>query len=422
MAQDTIALAPLPPPSGGEAPGTAELADELMRGFAPTPPQPEAPKETPPKETPPAAPPKKDEKAAPAAAPKAGDKPAEPPKPAPAATPAKDLDPDDPKVSAADLRRELKRLKESSTLTVKEREKQIGELTDKISGFEKRRYWTDADLKQHEEATKRLSQLEADLYSRDYAASPEYKSKFQDRLDDIWREASEEVKGLTVKYQDGVDDEQKPIMKERAATTRDLLSVIDAPPVDRMAIAKRLFGDDREPVLQWARDIAVLRRDAAKAIEEKKTGYASEITKRQQQFAEANQKIQGFIQQTTGHLEKQYPNIFSAPADKPELAEKLKTGFAFVDESAAKMMEYDINTRAARAAVVRSMAGAFPRLVLEVSQQAARIKELEEENAKFRQTDPSELGGGTGGGGRTPGEKDGGSDTLAAEIDALNKR
>lgn len=419
MPQDTIPLAPLPPPGAGESPGSAELAADLMKGFAPATPAPaeppkEAPKE-PPKEAPkPAAP------AAPKEAPK--EPPKEAPKPAAAApTPAKDLDPDDPKITAVDLRRELKRVKESVGLTVKERDKQINQLTEKIQGFEKKRYWTDEDLKLHESATKRLSQLESELYSRDYATSPEYKTKYQDRFDQVWREASEEVKGMSVRYQDGVDADDKPLWKERPATEKDLLSVIDAPISQRIGIAKKLFGEDKEPVLQWARDIASIRKEAAQAIEEKRNGYASELTKRNQQFQEANQKINAFIQQTAGHLEKTYPNIFTAPADQPEAAEALKKGFSFVDESSARMMDFDINTRAARAAVIRSMAGAFPRLLLDNSKKDARIKELEEEVAKYNRSDPSELGGGGGGGGGS-GERDGGSESLANEIDALNKR
>jgi hypothetical protein len=413
MPQDTIALAPLPKSTTDNSPGSAELAADLMKSFAPpTAPAPEAPKEP----TPPAEPAKKPD-VTPPAAPKKDDKPA-------AAAPAiaKTLDPDDPKISAPELRKELKRMRETGEISKREFEKQMGELREKISGYEKRRYYTDDDLKQSEATTKRLSELESELYSRDYATSPEYKSKFQDRLDQIWGEAQEEVKGMTVKYQDGVDAEQQPIMKERAATTNDLLQVIDAPASQRLAIAKRLFGDDREPVLQWARDIASLRKDASRAIEEKRTGYASEVTKRDQQFRDANQRISAFISDTSKQLEQQYPEIFSAPADKPEIAEALKKGFSFVDESSSKMMEFNLNERAARAALVRSWAGAFPRLVLDLSQKSARIAELEGQIKKLQGSDPGELGGGGGGGGKAEGARDGGSDDLAAELDALNKR
>ena len=187
-----------------------------------------------------------------------------------------------------------------------------------------------------------------------------------------------------------------------------------------MKRAKDLFGEDREAVLTWAREIAVIRKEAAKAIEEKKNSYASELTQRNQKFQEANQKIGTFIQQTAGHLEKTYPEIFTAPADQPEAADALKKGFSFVDESSAKMMEFDITTRAARAAVVRSMAGVFPRLLLDNNKLKARVKELEEQIGKYEKTDPSELGGG-GGGGERP-TSDGGTADLAKEFDALNSK
>lgn len=411
MPQDTVPLAPLPTPStSSEGAGTAELAADLMKSFTPA-----APAPTPAPAT--QEPAKKEDKpATPAPAPKT------PERGAPAPAPAKDVDPDDAKLTASDLRRELKRLKESGTLTVKERDKQIGELQDRISGFEKRRYWTDQDLQLHEAATKRLSQLESELYSRDYATSPEYKSKYQDRFDEIWKEASQEILGMTVRFQDGVDEEQKPKYSERPATVKDLLAVVDAPVSERIAIAKRLFGDEKEPVLQWARDINSIRKEATKAIEEKRNGYASEITSRNQKFQEANQKLGSFVQQMTAHLEKTYPDIFSAPADKPELGDALKKGFQFVDESSAKMMDYDINTRAARAAVVRSMAGAFPRLLMDNNQLRARVKELETTLGKYEGTDPSNLGGAGGGAPAGSGDKGGGSDDLARELDALAKK
>jgi len=401
------------------------MVTDLMATLTPKPSA--APVETPTEPAPAAATPPKPASETPPAQPKppASAPAKETPKPAPAkAAPAaalpKELDPDDPKLSAQDLRKELKRLKETVGGTVREREKRISELQEQMASFEKRRYWTDEDLKLHEAATKRLSELESELYSRDYTSSPEYKSKYQDRFDEVWREASEEIKGMTIRYPDGTDEAGNPKFSERQATNKDLLAVTDAPPSERMRIAKQLFGEDREAVLQWAREIAVIRKEAAKAVEEKRNGYASEITQRNQKLQAANQQVSGFIEQMSGHLEKTYPHIFSAPEDQPEAREALKKGFGFVDESSRKMMEYDINTRAARAAVIRSMAGAFPRLVMDNTRLSARVQELEEQLGKFEKSDPSNLGGTGGGGGET--KKDGGSDDLADEIDRLNKK
>lgn len=413
--QDVIPLAPLPTPSGGDSgKGSAELAAELLTSIAPQPAA-IAPAGTPPE--PPKEPPKEATKAPPA----------EPSKPAPAAPAPKpapvpvDINPDDPKVPAADLRKELKRVRESSTLTLREKENQIRDLNTKLEDFSKKRIWSDDDLKLQEQATRRLAQLESELYSRDYAQSPEYKTKYQDRLDSVWAEASEEVKGLTVKYQDGVDGDNQPIMKERPASTKDLMAVIDAPVVDRLNIAKKLFGEDKEPVLQWAREVAAIRKEAGKAIEEKRNGYASEITKRQQEMATTNQNVSKFIQETTQALEKQFPDLFTAPVDQPEIADALKKGFAFVDDSAANMMTFDVNKRAATAAVVRCMAGAYPRLVMERAKMQEQIKTLQETLSKYESSDPSELGGGGGGGSDRNGPNDGGTAEMAKEFDNFPK-
>jgi hypothetical protein len=417
-----VAPAPLPAPSGTPSPGSAELADDLLKGLTPSaPPAPE------PAPTPSPAPTDKvtDKPTAQPIAP-APDKDKPAPKPTGQPT-TKDLDPDDQKVTAADLRKELKRIKEGGVTSLREKETQIAQLREQISLFEKRRFWTDQDLQTSEAATKRLAELESQLYARDYAESPEYKTKYQTRFDEIWKEASEEVQGLTIKYQSGTeegeDGKQKPVYSERPATVKDLLAVVDAPARDRLPIATKLFGENKEAVLGWARDLSQIRKEAQRAIEDKRTGYTAELQKRQQDFAQGQQKMSGFIQQTNDHLAKTYPHIFQATADQPEAGEALRKGFAFVDESSAKMMEFDINTRAARASVIRAMAGAFPRLVLDVTRMTAENKELREKLAKFESTDPSEMGGGGGGapagGGGT---KDGGSDDLAAEIEKLNKK
>lgn len=413
MPQDTIVVPPLPTPGGGAGEGSAELAADFMKSLAPAAPAAPEPAKEPPQEPPKQPQPPKEPPKQPTPAPKATPEPAK----APAPPAAKDLDPDDPKVDAKALRTELKRVKESVNLTVREKEKQISDLQGRMADFEKRRYWTDEDLKLHEASVKQLAQAQSELYSRDYASSPEYKTKYQDRFDQVWQEASQEVKGMVVRYQDGLDDEQKPIWKERPATERDLLAVIDAPISERISIAKRLFGDDKEAVLQWARDIASIRKEASKAIEEKRTSYASEMTQRNQKFQEANQKLTTFVQQTTNHLAQAYPDIFTAPADQPEAQEALKKGFGFVDESSSRMMEFDINTRAARAAVIRSMAGAFPRLLADRVRDRAEIQSLKETLAKYDKTDPGSLGGGGGGG--SPPTKEGGTDEMAAEFDAI---
>jgi hypothetical protein len=298
--------------------------------------------------------------------------------------------------------------------TVAQRQKQIDELQNKIKEFEGRKYWTEDDIKASETATQRLAKLEADLYGRDYRQSPEFKEKYQSKFDRLWNKGKETVKGLTVKFMEG--EEQK----ERAATERDLLDVVDAPPSQRYKLAKQLFGDDHAVVTDYANKLNDIRDEAEEAVQDKQKSYQSETQKQAEELRAVGGQIEAFVKQASDGLVQQFPDIFAAKEDEPEVAAALKKGFDFVNESRMKQATMTVNERAARIATITAWAGAFPRLVHDLSKLRAEIASLREENGKYRKSDPGTMG--EGGAEAAGGVKDGGSDDLAAEIDALNKK
>jgi predicted nuclease with TOPRIM domain len=401
---------PLPTPTGGASATASQMADEFMADLTgATPPAPAATPPEPPKEpVTPAEPPK----AAPAPPKPAA---AAPPKPAAQPAPAKPvvkLNIDDLKVSASDLRRHLKEIIADKDKTVGEKQKEIATLQDKIKEFEGKKFWTDDDQKLSEQATKRLAKLESDLYGRDYRQSPEFKTQFQDKFDRLWSKGVETVKGLTVTWKEGDEDKSRP------ATQQDLLRVVDAPASERYKLAKQLFGEDYPVVIDYANKLNDIRESAEEAVKNKQDNHQSETQKQADELKKVSGQIEQFVKEAGENLVQKFPDIFSAKEDEPEVAAALKKGFDFVDDARINQGKFNPNERAAKIAVIRSWAGAFPRLIHDRSRLMAENAALREEIAKYNKTDPGNLGEGAGAGGGA-GKDDGGSDELAAEFSKM---
>jgi hypothetical protein len=287
-------------------------------------------------------------------------------------------------------------------------------LQGKIREFEGKRFWTEEDQKLSEKAATRLAQLEADVYGRDYRTSPEFKAQFEDKFNRLWKKGAEVVKGLSITWTEGEEEKTRP------ATERDLLRVVDAPPAERYKLAKQLFGDDFTIVMDYANKLNDIRESADEAVAEKQRNYETDSQRQAQQLQATGQQIETFVKTASDNLFQQFPEIFTAKDDQPELAAALKKGFDFVDDSRMNQGKMNVNERAARIAILRSWAGAFPRLVTEIAGLRTKLAAMETENATYRKSDPGTLGEG-GGGTSTKDSEGAGSDDLAREIERLGK-
>lgn len=331
-----------------------------------------------------------------------------------------DINPDDPKVSAADLRKHLKRVieeKNGIAQTVQQKEAQAAELQKKIEEFSKKKVWTEADQALVDKSNKRLAELERDLYGRDYRQSPEFQDKYQKRYDRVFNQARKELIGMDVTVKEKNPDGDGMVDVQRKITEADVLAVVNAAPNARIAIAKKLFGEDRETVLTHARELSVIDSEAAEAIRSKQENYQSEVTKAAEESQKAQTNYQQFVKNQSEHFLNNNPDIFGTDGASPEAVEALQKGIAFVDACANASPDMSINERAARAAVVRGFAIAGPRLLFELKAARAEIARLTEENKGFRASDPGNAGEhGGGGAGGDGGEEPAGSDALAADF------
>lgn len=430
MPQDLPPLAPLPGLSAGEDGASDSLASDLLNNLsaAPTPPDP----------TPPAAPSEPTPKPAggePAPAPA---KPTEPPKPAPAKpeppkpaptkpAAAKPVEPpkpaapvnfDDPKLTVPELRKHLKEMQTNHQRTVAEKETALRQANERLSAMEKKRVWTDDDQKRWEELNAGKSALEAQLYSRNYAESPEYKKEYIDKINAQFGEAVDVAKSLkvswTTKNEDGTETPH-----ERPGTEQDMMRLYNsANNADRRKLAKELFGPDFQEALDAVAPMIATKKAADEAVKSKREGYQTEAQKQADEAVNLSGQVDAFIKQQHQNLATTVPELFAPTEGANEENDILTKGMDFVHQASAKAGTMSLPERAAKAALISAMAGAFPRLRFKYEAQKNRIAELEAELSGYRKSDPGNGGeGGGDGGGKT--EEAGGTEELSKEFDNL---
>ena len=412
MAQDIVPLQPLPPVENGDGSGGGDqLANDLVSGLTAAPAAPVAPAA-------PAAPVATAKPYAPAA-PVAPAAPAKPAAPAAAAAPAspaaqsKPVNIDDPKLSAVELRKHLKEMKGNYEMTVAEKEKALQQVQSRIKDLEQKKYWTAEDQKRVDALEAGRKELEAKLYGRNYSESEDYKKNFVEKINSQAAEAQEILGALNVTVTDAEGSETT-----RTGNQADMMRLYNATNnMERRRMAKELFGEDFQEALDAVSPMLQTRKDAERAVKEKAENYEADVAKFTESTKAYRQQVEGFVKQATDQLSAANPEIFGNPTDASE-AEAFKRGFAFVDEATQKADTFTPEERAARVAVVRSMAGAFPRMAHTLSKVKAELAAAQEELAKYRKSDPSNIGDGGGGGGENT-DNAGGVDSMAAEFDKL---
>ena len=392
-----------PPPAGAAAPptsgGTSTLLDDLETQLGPgaaqaggedgegTPPPP-----NPAVATPPAAqmPPKLPEGQTPPkqVPPKPQPKPA-PVKPA--QEPVKEKDPVALRKRLQEVETELSTFKGTAT-------QEKASLEAKLSDLSKKRFWTPEDEQRNTAIQKRLQEVEAQFYARDYAESPEFKEKFEKPWQKRHTEAIEDVKGMTIKTKtaDGEDS-------SRPATATDWFKVLNAPSSgDARRIAKEIFGEDAADVLAHRSTLKAMEQTGKDAIDAARTNFD---TMRQKAFEESQKNSSAFNQQRESFsqaLVQKYPAYFSEEGASEEEKAALKGGLDFVRQSLEQAATLPPEEHAKRAAVMALYAGAFPRLIVTNKALKAQIEDLNTRLAAFQKTDPGNAGeGGSGGGGGT---------------------
>lgn len=423
MPQDNPTVPPLPAPTNS-GDGASELSSKLMESLSgkPSPQPPAQPESAPPAQTSqPAQPPVKNpEPSKPASqqttAPKpVSQQPAKPAAPAPQKsqkTTENAVDFNDPKLTAPELRKRLTELTTLHSKTLAEKDTALNQVQSRLKELEAKKYWTEDDEKKFKELSEGKSNLEAQLYARDYAQSPEYKKNFQDKIDEQFNEALEIFSALSVQYdQDGE-------VVTRPANQQDLLRLYRIPNLaERKKMAKTMFGDEYQEALDAVAPMISTNKAAQQAIKEKQEAYNLERQQAENSYKEIGLQFQKFVADSFQSLQQSEPEIFGQSEEDKDGSEALMRGLKFVDESANNAPQMSINERAARSSLIRAMAAAHPRMKLMVSKLKEENENLRAQLAAFQGSDPGNAG--EHGGQPAAVEDTGGVESMAAKFDKL---
>lgn len=331
----------------------------------------------------------------------------EPPKPdkdeKPKVEPVKEKDPVSLRKRLAEIESEYKGFQ----LTAKqEREK----LAAKIAEYEKRKYLTPEQEQQHAALQKQHDQLQAELYSRDYKESPEFKDKYQKKWNNIYEKAANEVRSIVVETKNPETEE----VQRRQATVADFEQVraLGANAVAQQDLAEKLFGKYAGRVLNHINNLSLIEEQASDEIQQHRATYAE----KQKQQMEAMQKFGeefGRTQSTVqSELETKYPEYFGKSEDEESNA-AFEKGADFIKTTLEQADTLTIADRATRAAIINRWAASFPRMVYLANKYKTQLEEAQKQIADLRGTDP-------GSGGEsptpTPTPKEVGTDDLIAEF------
>lgn len=426
-----ILYAPDPPGGGGTPPtpaiapasgGGSALSDLIKDDDSPPAPPAPTPAATPDADkTPPAAPAAPKPPAAPPAPPKPAPTPPRRPKPAPPTPAEKALD---WKTAPEQFRTAHEKLLQTKQAIETEYQQfkttnatQQSEVQRKLADLEKKRYWTPEDESKYASLERRSKDIEAELYARDFEASPQYKAEFTEKWNEAYTDAVNAVVSMevTVKGDDGEE-------KTRSATKRDFESIraLTGDPSAQRKLAKQLFGEDADIVLGHTRTLVGIEKDAAKAVAAKRGEYEANL----KTYLENSQNVSRAQHQASEAAEqdliKTHPQFFGDDPNDPKAGEALKRGLEFVDnsysrEATAKMTPMQL---AERATVLRYMAGAFPRLCSTIKRLQADNASKDEELKKYRGTDPG--AGGDGPASAPTDKKNEGTKSLEEQLAALD--
>ena len=354
--------------------------------------------------------------------------PADPPKPAataapaaPAPKPASSVAPPAPKAGEPVLdwksapkqfKEAHEKLKSEYETTKKTLESQLTTTKQQMQALEQRKFLTPEQETKYMQLEQKQQQLEADLYSRDFRESPEFKAKYQAKADKIFQTVQNELKGLVITE----NDTQRPATLADFSKVRSLGDSM----VEQRRAAKAIFGDDADVVLGMARELKAIEDAANEEIESKRANWSNERKQAEEKFNAENTSSQQFFGNFDKMLTEKFPDKFAPIADNPEFNAALQKGLEFVDTNSAGFNGKSVEERAKSAAIIRRWASSWPANQILLQQRAAKITELEARIAKLQGSDPGAGGdGGAGGGG---GSEVGGTDAMGDEIAKLTQQ
>jgi len=271
-----------------------------------------------------------------------------------------------------------------------EYQKKTSDLEKKISDLSSKGTLSQADTDKLARLEKQLAEREGEaktykqrLAERDFRESDEYRQKFVDPFGKAFQKARSLVSQLNIVGEFGD--------LERQAQPQDFDTVFNAPPQQRYSIAKSMFGEDMAvAIVRRAEDLDALNESAIEAVAAHSANYEKTSAERQALEDRQRGEMLSLKLAAADELSKNHPEYFSVEHynDQPEMKAALESGYQYIEYAEKEGANLPKEDQAAIAAVIRGRSAAFPLMVKRLNERDAKIKSLEDELSKFRQTDP----------------------------------
>lgn len=273
------------------------------------------------------------------------------------------------------------------------------------------------------ELQKQNEELEKEIRYVNYAKSNEFKSKYQEPYEKAWARAAKEVSEILI-----TDAETG---ERRAATTKDLYSVVVSPLNEARDLADSVFGKFADDVMQYRKEIRALNDAQETALKE----AHEQSIQRDKQFQQQNQT---FMTKTAEEIKKVWEHANQEFGERPDLAfvfkpgetdedhkSRLAKGFQLVDKAFAVNSADPNLTPEQRAeavkmhAAVRMRAAGFGPLRHLYDGAVKKIAALEKELSEYKQTVPPT--GGTSGADNSAPRPSSGWDSIRSGLQKIAK-
>jgi chromosome segregation ATPase len=336
-------------------------------------------------------PPKPDAKPDKAEPPPKADKPVTQPKDAkpapvkpdpakPAAKPA-----DKPPEKPANDMNQLRRRHDELLANEKKNKAEIQRLQEETKTLAAKRYLTPEIEKEIEENKAEIVRLKTHVAEAAYEHSDEFKSKYVEP----WQRTLQGTLAMVEQMSTpAFTDENGNEYPARKTTQADFQRVLAAPVGEQSEMAQKLFGANALRILTQIDKLNDLKQQAEASIKAQATTLEGKRKQMESWEKEQRQKYTTLRESARQELVEKYPQFFAPDETDPEASEALAAGFAFVDKASNGAEDLSPDERAAYSEVIRARAAWFPRGFRQLSKLQEKVKSLEDELAKYRESDP----------------------------------
>lgn len=280
------------------------------------------------------------------------------------------------------------KLKGAYFKTKRELESKVADFEKRIKEIEAKPKEAPADAKLIEQHKATIKELEERIAAVDYRSSAEFKRNFVDRINAEWADTVESVKKMTITVPPRQEGEEPT---RRAATQADLERILRMPP-EEQDVALDAFGPHKSRVVAHLLEMGRIQRMAENAISEHTKSLELKAKDDEIRSQRERGEYESAFKASDEDLKAKWPEYFAGVEGDDELTAKINEGYDYVDKVLKDSANLPPQEKAAHSAVIRARAAAMPRLALELDRMKAKTKSLEEELAKYRNSDPG--GGG----------------------------